>query len=750
MNVDQFVVNDYQCVKNTNWCVTNPDEFDIDLGGLDATPCKPVIGPDKFDVGPTNSMAVVANVISSDKFDIDPDGDALDSDGSGTASEREPALSEPEEWMKNEKRKKDSAHGWWYGSGGRNIRFPVARFFGRTSSGATLSLVRKWWVGLLGSLLPAVLVAATSFKVITPELRAALTSDYTIEVVVTPHDGDAWSRLAKRVTGNGDRWNEIAAFNHAGGNLTTEQHVRIPFSILRPNLQRDVAQAIFPSDSSAADGWRHVVVGSSGIEGESLWNIAEWFTGRGENYAAIRAANPSQGLSTRKGDVILIPKELLASAFRRGEMEERNAPKTAEVRKSEDDPEERTSADAHAAAASLPEAVAVSGQPSLTYDRTSAEPFAVYRLQKGEALYSSVAIRFTGRVYAKDVGDVLERIVTFNGIDDVARIPIGYRVKIPMSLLLPEYLPADDPTRVASEQVKRESAKLAVRPRAKGLAGVRVILDAGHGGRDVGATYDDVWESNYVYDVMCRLKHLLEKKSGAAVSATTKSAQAGYAIPDDDELEESTDHIVLTSPKYVIGDPAVGVHLRWYLANSIFRRAMKQSVPREKVVFLSIHADSLHPALRGAMAYIPGQRYVTGSYEKSDQVYLARAEVRESPVVRHSEKESLAAEGLSRDLADSIIDAFQSDGLKVHPFNPVRDNVVRGGREWVPAVIRYNLIPTRVLLEICNLGNDKDRTLMKTKSYRQKVAEAIYEGLVNYYNDRDDEQRAVPSIASGR
>lgn len=609
--------------------------------------------------------------------------------------------------------------------------------------------MRKWWVGFLGALLPAVLLAASPSKTVTPELRASLTADYTIDVVVTPHDGDAWSRLAKRVTGDGDRWNEIAAFNHAGGNLTTEQRVRIPFNLLRPNLQRDVAAALFPSDSDSAAGRRHVVVGSSGIEGESLWNIAEWFTGRGENYAAIRAANPSQGLSTRKGDVILIPKELLASAFRRGEREERNAPKTAEVRKSEDDPEERTGADGHAAPAPVFEAVAVPGQPSLTYDRTSDEPFAVYRLQKGEALYSSVAIRFTGRVYSKDVGDVLDRIVKFNSIDDVARIPIGYRVKIPMSLLLPEYLPADDPTRVANEEVKRASAKLAVRPRAKGLAGVRVILDAGHGGRDVGATYDDVWESNYVYDVMCRLKHILEKKSGATVAATTKSKQAGYDIPDDDELEEATDHIVLTSPKYVIGDPAVGVNLRWYLANSIFRRAMKASVPREKVVFLSIHADSLHPSLRGAMAYIPGQRYVTGSYEKSDQVYLARAEVRESPVVRHSEKESLTAEGLSRDLAESIIDAFDADGLKVHPFNPVRDNVVRNGREWVPAVIRYNLIPTRLLLEICNLGNDKDRALMKTKKYRQRVAEAIYQGLVNYYNDREDD-RPAPSIASGR
>jgi N-acetylmuramoyl-L-alanine amidase len=613
-------------------------------------------------------------------------------------------------------------------------------------------IVRKWWVGLVGALLPAALVAASP-KAITPELRASLSADYTIDVVVTPHEGDAWSRLAKRVTGDGDRWSAIAAFNHAGGNLTTEQRVRIPYNLLRPNLQREIAAALFPSDTATAAGWRHVVAGTSGIEGESLWNIAEWFTGRGENYAAIRAANPSQGLSTRKGDVILIPKELLASAFRRGETEERNAPKTAEVRKSEDDPEEHTSADAHVASVAIPEAVAAAdaehGQPSLTYDRTSDEPFAVYRLQKGEALYSSVAIRFTGRVYSKDVGDVLDRIVKFNGIDDVAKIPIGYRVKIPMALLLPEYLPADDPARVASEQVRRESAKLAVHPRAKGLAGVRIILDAGHGGRDAGATVDDVWESNYVYDVMCRLKRILEKKSGAAVFATTKSKEAGYEIPDGDELDEVTDHVILTSPKYVIGDPAVGVNLRWYLANSIFRRALKQSVPREKVVFLSIHADSLHPSLRGAMAYIPGQRYVTGSYEKSDQVYLARAEVRESPAVRHSQKESLTAEGLSRDLADSIIDAFDSDGLKVHPFNPVRDNVVRGGREWVPAVIRYNLIPTRVLLEICNLGNERDRALIKTAKYRQHVAEAIYEGLVNYYNDRED-ARPAQAIASGR
>jgi N-acetylmuramoyl-L-alanine amidase len=611
--------------------------------------------------------------------------------------------------------------------------------------------VRKWRVWLIGIHIPALLCAsslprAIATSQVTPELRASLSAEYTLDVMVAPHDGDAWTRLAKRVTGDAERWKDIAAFNGAGDTLTSEQRVRIPFSLLRPQLQRQIAMTLFSADRMTDAGWRHVVVGTSGVEGESLWNIAEWFTGNGANYLSIRKANPAQGLSTRKGDVILIPKELLAPAFR-GEMEGTNAPKTAEVRKSEDDPVEHAPADSDAAAATAPEAVAV-GQPSLTYDRNAAEPYAVYRLQRGEALYSSVAIRFTGRVYANDVGDVVERIVKFNGIEDVARIPAGHAIRIPMSLLLPEYLPPDDPTRLAAEHSKRESAKLARRARASGLSGVRVILDAGHGGRDAGTTHDDVWESTYVYDVMCRLKKLLEKKSAAAVFTTTKSAARGYGVSDDDELDDPTDHAVLTSPQYVLGDAAVGVNLRWYLANSLFRRALKKGVPREKVVFVSIHADSLHPSLRGAMAYVPGERFVTGSYQKTDGVYLARAEVRESPVVRHSEKESLAAEGLSRDLAESIVDAFDENGLKVHPFNPVRDNVVRGGREWVPAVIRYNLIPTRVLLEICNLGNPKDRTLMTTAKYRQRVAETIYEGLVRFFEDHE-QQPAVVARSAG-
>jgi len=83
----------------------------------------------------------------------------------------------------------------------------------------------------------------------------------------------------------------------------------------------------------------------------------------------------------------------------------------------------------------------------------------------------------------------------------------------------------------------------------------------------------------------------------------------------------------------------------------------------------------------------------------------------------------------------------------VHPFDPVRDNVVREGREWVPAVIRYNIVPTRLLLEICNLGNKHDRDLMKTKKWREDIARAIYRGLSQFYDQRTEVPAAIRSAA---
>jgi N-acetylmuramoyl-L-alanine amidase len=567
-----------------------------------------------------------------------------------------------------------------------------------------------------------------------PHETVRLEADQEIVLLVDPRPGDAWSRLALRVTGDASKWRELARLNSQGENLLAGRSVRVPFLMLRETLRVDALRALFPEDQRVAGGWRHRVVAGSELEGESLWTIAAWFTGDGRNYAAIRSFNRNQGLSTRRGDWILIPSAILPAPFRAIEP-------VAVI--AEDDPppapEPSSSEPVAAIAAAIP-----SENIRLNYRRDGPQPHAVYRLQQGEALYSSVGIRFTGRVYAKDVNEVVAQIVEFNGIRDVSKIPVDYPVKIPMDLLTAEWLPPDDPARVARERTQREGARLAGRVRGPAsLRGVHIILDAGHGGRDVGTAHDDVWESTYVYDVACRLKKILETRTEAKVSMTTRSRSRGYGIPDRNILETIRDHEVLTNPRYDLEDPVVGVNLRWYLANSLFRRSIAETIAPERVIFLSIHADSLHPSLRGAMAYIPGERWVRGTYTKTGGAYLARAEVRESPTVSQSDQEALLAEGLSNQLASSVVAAFRDAKLQVHPYQPVRDNVVRNGREWVPAVIRYNKVPARLLLEVCNLGNVEDRRLMKTRKFRQDVAEAIQEGLVDFVRGQ------VPGVEKG-
>jgi len=42
-------------------------------------------------------------------------------------------------------------------------------------------------------------------------------------------------------------------------------------------------------------------------------------------------------------------------------------------------------------------------------------------------------------------------------------------------------------------------------------------------------------------------------------------------------------------------------------------------------------------------------------------------------------------------------------------------------------------VPAKMLLEVCNLNNEQDRKLLQTRAYRQKVSEAIVQGLLAYY-----------------
>jgi N-acetylmuramoyl-L-alanine amidase len=249
----------------------------------------------------------------------------------------------------------------------------------------------------------------------------------------------------------------------------------------------------------------------------------------------------------------------------------------------------------------------------------------------------------------------------------------------------------------------------------------------------VGTSINGVWESLYVYDIMVRVKTLLETRTAARVVPTIRDGDR-FRIPDLDVLPYSRGHQVLTDPPYPIADSRVGVHLRWYLANSVLRQVAQRGDPN-KVVFVSIHADSLHPSLRGAMAYIPSAQLTAGRMGRTGPVYVARREVREQPYVELSHRQRTESEGLSRQLAERIIASFAQAGLAVHPYKPVRERIIRQRSEFVPAVLRHNAVPAKLLLEVCNLANAEDRRLMQTRAFRQQVAEAIVVGILDYYGE---------------
>jgi N-acetylmuramoyl-L-alanine amidase len=555
------------------------------------------------------------------------------------------------------------------------------------------------FLSLLGSLAAASAAAAPVSRTVRVAVEdgvvATLSEQRGILVEAVPRRGEGLAAFARRLCGDARLAPQVAEANGGAKNLLAGVRYAVPFPLLSQEWQLKAAKALFAGDRGQADGWRHQVRGVGPLQRESLWHLAQWFTGTGENFRAIREYNELLDDDVARGTAVTIPSELLLPAFR--------------------------------AALPVPEKPFL-----LEYGSDKEGEYAVYRLRPGEALYSSVVVRFTGRVFAADVNALAAQIARRSGIRDVTDIPIGYRVKVPFDLLQPEFLPEGHPTRKEYEESLRASARFSNQVKARGLAGITLILDAGHGGQDVGASLGGVWESLYVYDIAMRVKRLLESQTAARVLLTTRDG-GEFRVQETDVLPFSRGHAVLTTPPYPIEDPKIGVNLRWYLANSLFRKTVQTDKDPQKVVFLSVHADSLHPSLRGVMAYIPAADMRDGSFGKNGPVYTVRKEVQESPRVTFARDDRVRSEGLSRELAKQVVAAFQAAGLPVHPFKPVRDKIIRNNGEWVPAVLRYNSIPAKILLEVCNLANDQDRKLIQTRSYRQQVAEAVVRGLLAYY-----------------
>jgi N-acetylmuramoyl-L-alanine amidase len=548
---------------------------------------------------------------------------------------------------------------------------------------------------------------------LSSDLRVRVAHGRSIELEVRRGDRDDWAAVASRVATATDA-GAIAAAN--AGRAPGDPWIRVPLALLSTEFRSLVLRNLFPRDRMEGTDWIHVArSGALPTYDEGLWQVAEWFTGSGPRFAEIMEANGLDSPELRAGQSVRIPEALLDAAFR------------------------------------------VSGRSddgALEYRTDGVGPHAVYRLRPGEALYSSVVVRFTGRTAADDVHAIAREIGERSAIRDVRDIPAGYEVKIPLDLLEPQFLPATDPRRLEAEAREAELARALARDPVpeppRGLAGVWIVLDPGHGGRDLGTIKNGVWEHDYVYDVACRVKHKLEQRTAARVLMTLEDRETGCDSGAGDRLVANQQGTILTDPPFLArleGEAQIGVNLRWYLANSIYRRAVSNGIDSDRVVFLSLHADSRHASLRGLMVYVPGAAHRTRTYGHDTRTYRQYREVREKPHVRFSHDERVRSEAVSRELGRTIVETFRRQKLPVQPYQPVRDKIIRGRSEWVPAVLRGNEIPTKLLVEMLNLANHEDAELLGKSVARDRLAEALVEALLLHFGERPGAGGATAAAA---
>ena len=480
---------------------------------------------------------------------------------------------------------------------------------------------------------------------------------------------------------------------------------------LSPAGKRWALEALFPQDAWERGEVRHRV---RWPELESVWLLATLFLGHGQSYDRLQAANPANPEKLRKGDLWHVPRSLL-SVDLGGEGQAR-----ARVAQPEDGLDDEARVEAYRAL--------------LAFEEDKDGKYAGYRLRKGEALYSSVVMRYTDQVDPKGVNEVALQIAQRSGIADVRGIQPGQLIRIPLSLLATPFQPEGSEA-LAEERAMRAEVKRTARVDAgPRLAGIRIVLDAGHGGIDRGAMANGIWESDYVYDLAMRVRRKLQDETEAVVSSTIRYPGLGFNVRQRITSPSGSAEILTTPPFPNDGENpnAISVHLRWVLANDLFSAFARHGDAR-KTLFISFHADSLHPLARGSMVYVPGSAGVPSSFTLRGSRGVHVKELALGAHVTFSTRDRLQGEAHSRVFAETLLDSLQSDKLPIHGNRPIRNIIMRGRQGWVPAVIRYNSAATKVLVEVANLNNEEDADNLRNPLFRERYAEAVVKGIRAYY-----------------
>jgi N-acetylmuramoyl-L-alanine amidase len=223
--------------------------------------------------------------------------------------------------------------------------------------------------------------------------------------------------------------------------------------------------------------------------------------------------------------------------------------------------------------------------------------------------------------------------------------------------------------------------------RALGLKINRVVIDAGHGGHDVGTIGPNgMLEKDLVLDVALRLGKLIEQKMGAEVVYTRRD---DTFIP----LEERT---AIANRSHA--DLFLSIH-----ANS----SPVKSVAGVETFYLNFTSapDALDVAARE-------------NASSSKSVFELRDLIQS--ISLHDKIEE------SKEFASDVQRSMQTFAAKNFPSAKDR------GIKKAPFVVLIGAQMPSVLSEIGFISNPKEESLLKRPEHRQKVAEALYKGLSRY------------------
>ena len=513
----------------------------------------------------------------------------------------------------------------------------------------------------------------------------------TIIVHLQPRPGDGMYRFASWTLRDWkNRFKDIKKYNR-NRPLRTNHYVSIPFKALNNDIQSMVLQAIFSNDSSEEDGWAHRVK----FPGETVSLIAGVFARSDISSGKLIQYNKlkDQGKKLKKGDTVMIPWKWVKESLHL---------RPISVRK-----------------------------PLTMGDGVFDSSYAYYQLKKGESLYSAVVVRFTGRTLAEDVNRMAKQLLKLNRIKNEHFIPVGTKLKIPIEWISEDYLIhkqtlAKEPK--AEEKPLRKPARRKDQP-------IHIILDSGHGGIDPGAVFGSkrngyqIFEDETVYDISLRVAALLKKGNFVVhrtlIDPNQKKPVARLATIKD------VDEYLTVSPTYDLRSSTVGINLRIFLVNSIYNKLIRQKVPKENILLVSLHGDALHRSLRGVTVYYPDHRLRSASFRKSHRVYRRRKEYKRE--FRFRDRDNIKSARVSADFGKMVIKSFKNAGMKTHSSFAVRGYYYRKGKRTLPGILRYSKIPTSVLVEVGNLNNVKDRRALLKPKYRQQIASTLVASIHQYH-----------------